>query len=288
MNEEFREIGLYANTDKPESVKLARECAVDLQKRGIRTSFLSRQADEYFVEGCELLPKDEFFSRPDCIIVLGGDGTLLAVARLASQTGIPLFGINTGKLGFLTEGEGRDFHQLLDSLVSGETWVDPRMMLECTAVLSDGRTESFQALNDVVVRNGCMRMMEFNVRADGQGLAQFRADGLIVPTPTGSTAYSLAAGGPIIHPAADVITITPVAPQHLHDRPFVLPASTLISMTFQKKEHSVIVSMDGQRQIYVNGEDEILIRKSDRTANLIRLKNSSVYDRIRKKLFYEE
>ena len=106
MNEEFREIGLYANTDKPESVKLARECAVDLQKRGIRTSFLSRQADEYFVEGCELLPKDEFFLRPDCIIVLGGDGTLLAVARLASQPGIPLFGITTAQLGCLPARAG--------------------------------------------------------------------------------------------------------------------------------------------------------------------------------------
>ncbi|MGI6109135.1 MAG: NAD(+)/NADH kinase [Eubacteriaceae bacterium] len=284
----FREIGLYANTDKPESIALAVECAKELQKMGIKTPFLSRQADEYFVQGSELLPKDEFFSRPDCIIVLGGDGTLLSVARLASSTGMPLFGINTGKLGFLTEGEGREFKKLLDELVSGETWVDPRMMLECTAELYDGRVENFTALNDVVVKNGCMRMMEFNVCADGQKLALFRADGLIVSTPTGSTAYSLAAGGPIIHPRADVLTVTPIAPQHLHDRPFVLPGDTVLTMSFQKKEHSIIVSMDGQREIYVNGQDEIIIRRSDRTANLIRLKNSNVYERIRKKLFYEE
>ncbi len=282
-------IGIYCNVDKPESIKLARAIAERLIKRGITPYMLSRQADDYLVSGTKLVPKDVFYTVPSCIIVLGGDGTLLGVARNAAVTGIPLFGINTGKLGYLTEGEGAEYDDLLTALIEGKTYIDSRLMLSCTILKEHGgKEESFLALNDVVVRNCGMRMMEFKAETDEEKIAEFRADGLILSTPTGSTAYSLAAGGPIVHPQADVIILTPLAPQHLHDRPFVFPSFTSILLKFDKKERSILVSMDGQQDVYINGYDRILIGEAPYRCNLIRLAHSNIYERIRKKLFYED
>lgn len=284
--ENIRRIGIYANLQKPESIKLARECAEQLMEMGITVYMLEGHSEVYAVKGVKIVPVSVFYHTVDLVIVLGGDGTLLNIARQAAIEETPLFGINTGKLGFLTEGEGRDFKDLLHELVYGKTLVLPRMMIECTPIGPDGG-KTYLALNDIVVRNAGLRMMEFNVKANGEVLGEYRADGLIVSTPTGSTAYSLAAGGPIVHPGADVLTLTAIAPQRLHDRPFVLPGSAVLEISFESREHSIVVSMDGQEDVELDGHDILRIRKAPYVTHLVRLHSASVFERIRKKLFLE-
>lgn len=284
--ENIKRIGIYANLQKPESIKLARECARQLMEMGIAVYMLEGHSQAYAIEGVRIVPADAFYRDVDLVIVLGGDGTLLNISRQAAREETPLFGINTGKLGFLTEGEGRDFKDLLHELVYGKTLVLPRMMIECTTIGPDGG-KTYLALNDVVVRNAGLRMMEFHVKANGEVLGEYRADGLIVSTPTGSTAYSLSAGGPIVHPGADVLTLTAIAPQRLHDRPFVLPGSTVLEIYFESREHSIVVSMDGQEDVELDGHDILRIKKAPYVTRLVRLHSASVFERIRKKLFLE-
>ncbi len=283
----LKTVGIYANPDKPDSVRLVRLCAQFLQEKGVTPVLLFRQLDSPELSSLTALPKDSFFRNSDAIVVLGGDGTLLSVARLGAEYEAPLFGINAGKLGFLTEGENHDYKELLTDLIEGKTRIDDRVMLSCHAVIGKHREEHALALNDIVIKNTAMRLMMMRIHAGEHILGNYRADGVIVATPTGSTAYSLAAGGPIVHPDADILIVNPLCPQQLYDRPFILPSSVSLTIDFEHSERSIIVTMDGQKSFYLNGSDSLVIERSPYTAKLLRLTNSSYYERIRKKLFNE-
>ncbi len=286
----IRKIGLYLNTDKHKSITLAPKCLAYLQEKGVTTAILDEQSD--YVKS---LPGEtarynyeEFFSIPEAILVLGGDGTLLTVARHACFHSIAIIGINLGKLGFLTEGEATNWKDILSALCDGTYHYDRRSMLNCRHKGSAGIEHHHIALNDIFIRNSDLRMMRVKIGIDGEELDNMRADGIIVATPTGSTAYSLSAGGPVVAPNADVQIVNPVCPHRLHDKAYIVPASSKLQLTFPEKDkHNAMLSVDGQKYIPIQKSDTIYIEKSKFKTTFIRLKESFFYEKLRKKMITE-
>lgn len=284
----MNEIGIFLNCDKRDSVEMARKCIEFFKTKSVKSLMLRSQMQEmggcFEAEGCL---KDVFFSRPDCIVTLGGDGTLLGAARHASAYEVPICGINLGKLGFLTEGDTRDYEDILTQLCQGDYVLDQRMMLECRITKADGSVETQVALNDVLIKNSGFRMMVLKTYVDGEELDTLRADGLIIASPTGSTAYSLAAGGPVVVPETDVILVNPICPHRLHDRAYIVASRSVIDLRLAEGSHNNAVSIDGQITIPVSPRDQIQVRKAPHYTNLVRFKNMHFFDRLRKKLLSE-
>lgn len=281
----MKQIGLYINNEKEISIELAKKAIPYIIENQFEPVLLARQLDEKIFPLIKRLPNEEFFKNVSSIIVFGGDGTLLSVARRAAPYQTPLFGINAGKLGFLTEGEGHSYENLIGKLLDNEVVSDDRLMLNCKVLLSEGREKEYLALNDIVIRNTAMRLMHIKVYAGEHLLENFRADGLIIATPTGSTAYSLAASGPIVHPSSNVLIVNPICPQNLNNRPFIIPDNLPLTISFDRNEHDIIASMDGQDNLYLQGTDKLEISVSPFKTRLLRLIDSSYFERIRSKLY---
>ncbi|GHV16258.1 hypothetical protein FACS189425_00200 [Clostridia bacterium] len=216
----------------------------------------------------------------EMIIVLGGDGTILSCARKYASTGIPILGLNLGRLGFLAELEREDL-DVLKLVVEGNYDVSKRMMLD---VSHNG--QKFTALNDIVVSRGSFsRIMNINIFLDDKFANSYTADGLIISTPTGSTAYSLSAGGPIVEPSMELMIITPICPHDLTSRSIIVPPERSISITIENpEEHEATLTIDGQQMQKICNDTNILINKSAISANLIRSPKHSFYDTLRRKL----
>ncbi|NMA15338.1 MAG: NAD(+)/NADH kinase [Clostridia bacterium] len=239
------------------------------------------------------LSKEDFiFSRDgnttekvDMILVLGGDGTLLNTARAAAPYQIPLLGINMGHLGFLTEVELNDMFSSLEKLVAGEFWMEERMMLQCSLVREGSSIVEFLALNDVVLTKGPFsRMILYDIFVDHQFVDNYPADGLIISSPTGSTAYSLSAGGPIVSPDMELMIVTPICPHTLYSRPIVICPNKEVRVVLKSELAEVMLTIDGQHGYRLQREDEIFVQESPLKTRLIRLKSKSFYDILREKL----
>lgn len=219
------------------------------------------------------------------IIVLGGDGTLLSVARLIGERGTPILGVNLGSLGFLTEVTLDEMYPLLDEILTGEMIIDERGMLE-TSIQREGKEVArYTVLNDVVINKGALaRMIMMETRVDGRYLNTYRADGLIISTPTGSTAYSLSAGGPIVYPTVRAIIISPICPHTLTNRPIVLPEDVTIEVTLLTENEDVLVTLDGQEGHPLQYMDTIIVRKAKGTTRLILSPKKDYYQILRQKL----
>ena len=281
-------VGIYMNSDKKESVEFAKACIQFLQEKGKQVGLLGIQAHEAQISNVVNYLKDDFYALQDCIIVLGGDGTLLGVARQAAQTGIPLCGINLGKLGFLTEGDKENYKFVLDALCQNDIEIETRMMINCEIQFKYKPWESFHGMNDVVVKNTKIRNMVIKSVVDGHEMDTFRGDGLIISTPTGTTAYSLAAGGPIVAPSMELMIVNPICPHRLHDRAYVVDAESKLELNFQATTKDIMLSIDGQIGVPIGAEDKIVLTKSEHVANLVRINNIDFYERIRRKLTYHE
>jgi len=227
--------------------------------------------------------------KPSLVIVLGGDGTLLAVARVFAATGTPILGVNLGFLGFLTEIRLADLYTTLESWCSDCHTLDPRAMLHA-AMWREGREiGSYRALNEIVVSKGDIaRMGEFAVELNGRLVARFRADGVIVSTPTGSTAYTLAANGPILTPDVDALVVTPICPHLLTLRPIVVPGEASLSVRVEGVPNQCLLTVDGQQAVGMQLGDEVRCRRSSHTVNLVRLKESGFFEALRSKLSWGE
>jgi NAD+ kinase len=227
------------------------------------------------------LSRPEVPAASDIVVVLGGDGTLLSIAHYAAQAGVPVMGVNLGRLGFLTEIPVSEATLTLDSFLAGDTSViSPRWLLEA-------RTANFAStcLNDVVVTKGAMaRMIELTIGIDGKEVATLKADGLIVSTPTGSTAYSLSAGGPILHPQVPAIIVTPICPHTLSFRPLAVPSTSIVSVRLLTGEEEVYLTLDGQRGGVLVRNDVIDIRKSPVELQLVTSPRRNYYDLVKEKL----
>lgn len=221
----------------------------------------------------------------DCILVLGGDGTLIRAAREWHSLGIPFLGINMGTLGYLTEAEVANVEESLHVLMHDNTYVEERMML--TGVLNDELTD--MALNDIVVtRFGAPHLIHFNIYVNGELLNTYHSDGVIVSTPTGSTAYNLSAGGPIVEPTASMIVVTPICSHALNTSSIVLSADDEIAIEITEGRHGRIeqagISFDGEHNIEVQAGDRIVIRKANAKTKLLKLSKDSFLEILRRKM----
>ena len=227
--------------------------------------------------------------KPDFVIVLGGDGTLLAAAREVAQATIPILAVNLGSLGFLTEVALSELFPTLESIKQDCCSTDVRSMLHCELMRAGKSIGSYEALNDVVASKSTIaRMADFDVSVDQKFVSNYKADGVIVSTPTGSTAYSLAAGGPIVVPGVDAILITPVSPHALTNRPLVVPGNSEIEMVVKNTQEGAFLTVDGQTGVEIQGGDRIVCSKSKHQVRLFRMHQRTFFDVLRAKLKWGE
>ncbi len=254
-----------------------------------KTLKITQQIKEYIeVRGgiCHLAtPEESLPSGIDCIVVLGGDGTLIRAARELRGKNIPLLGINMGTLGYLTEAEVGNLEDCLEQLMNGETHIEARMMLKGVV---NGQVEDV-ALNDIVLsRSGNLRIIHFSLYVNGELLNTYHADGMIVSTPTGTTAYNLSAGGPIVEPTAKMIVVTPICPHALNTSSIVLSADDEIVLEMGEGRdggiETAIVSFDGEQSIEISTGDRVVIQKAEDTTNLLKLSKVSFLEILRKKM----
>jgi len=227
--------------------------------------------------------------KPELVIVLGGDGTLLSVARIFAATGTPILGVNLGFLGFLTEIRLADLFSTLEGWCSSCYDLDARVMLHAELWRACQLCSSYEALNEVVVSKADIaRMGDFAVELEGKLVARFRADGVIVSTPTGSTAYTLAANGPILTPNVDAMVVTPICPHLLTLRPIVVRGDASLAVRVEGVASQALLTVDGQRAIDLRVGDEVRCRKSAHTVNLVRVSESGFFEALRSKLSWGE
>ena len=232
-----------------------------------------------------LLGERELYQLSDLILVLGGDGTILHTSRRAAEFQKPLLGINLGRLGFLAEAEMSNLPYILDALSTGSYEIDRRMMLEARLIREDRITSRYLALNDVIVSKGSIgRMIHLNLSIDGEFVNYYAADGVLVSSPTGSTAYSLSAGGPIIYPGMECLLVTPVCPHTLTSRPIVTRASSVIEIKGMDKNRDIQLTLDGQQIVVLQEGDRITIGKASQDTQLIRISGYSFFNLLRSKL----
>jgi len=232
--------------------------------------------------------KAELPAQADLIVVLGGDGTLLSMARAVGDLGVPLLGVNLGELGFLTATTLDEMFPALEAWLAGRMAIDERMMLSAR-VLRDGQAiGEYAALNDVVITKSAMsRIVNLSVSVEGQYATAYRADGLIISTPTGSTAYSLSAGGPILFPAMDAIVLTPICSHTLTNRPIVLPAGQRVEVTLLT-DQEVMVTVDGQVGLNLREGDTVEVRQATARIRLVRFPQQGFFSVLRTKLKWGE
>jgi NAD+ kinase len=281
---DLKTVGVFVGPQKPEAIAVVRDLQNWCERRGIEMCKVGESLREM---NCRALAveKGELAEDLDLLIVLGGDGTILGAARLVGTRRIPVLGVNFGWLGYLTEFTLDELFPALESLRKGECWVDRRMMLDVIHE-RDGRAIALhRALNDAVVNKGApVRMIELDCYIDGMFVSTFRADGMIVATPTGSTAYSLSAGGPIVHPSMYAILLTPICPHMLSNRPVVVPGESLIEIAFNRAGEDLMLTVDGQIAINLLPDDRVTIVQSESTFDLVRPINRNYFEVLKTKL----
>lgn len=250
---------------------------------------LDQETREALGSGPEGVSRETLGAKIDLAIVLGGDGTLLSAARALAGHDVPILPVNLGGLGFLTSVTLEELYPLLEQILSGNYGTSVRMMLDAE-IRSDGSAAAQQsALNDVVINKGALaRMLDFDVYVNQDHVGRYRADGLIVATPTGSTAYSLAADGPIVDPELDAFVITPICPHMLTNRPIVIPGEARIDLDFGAAEEPVYVTLDGQIGFRLKANDHVSVTKSAKRVTLVRPPNKSYFEILRSKLRWGE
>jgi len=286
-------IGIAVKPKLVEARETLVELAAWLRQRSVEAVWTTEAAK--LVDGVERNVADGagLAAQVDLVLVLGGDGTLLSMAKAIAESGrdVPILAVNFGSLGFLTEITRPEIFQALEAVINDRATHDLRMMLRTTAARNGAATFSHMALNDIVfTRTALSRMIELSVSVGDQFVTTVKADGLIVATPTGSTAYNLAAGGPIVHPSMDALVLTPIAPHMLTNRPIVIPTEREVRVrtTSANAGDEVYVTVDGQTGFGLQEGDEIAIAKSERPLRLIRSTTRSYFEVLRQKLKWNE
>ncbi|HSB05384.1 MAG TPA: NAD(+)/NADH kinase, partial [Thermodesulfobacteriota bacterium] len=228
-------------------------------------------------------------SQVELVIVLGGDGTLLSVARMVWSHGIPILGVNFGGLGFLTEVSLEEIYPVLERVLKGDFKTKPRDVLKASVVRKGEKLAEFTVLNDVVINKGALaRIIELEITIDGEYLSTFRSDGLIISTPTGSTAYNLSAGGPIVYPSLHNLIITPICSHTLTNRPIVIPDDVKVHAILKSREEEVTLTLDGQKGFPLEFEDVVEVQKAEGQILLIQSPYRHYFELLREKLKWGE
>jgi NAD+ kinase len=276
----FRRVGVVAKAASEEAMRTAAELGEWLARRGLEV-----QLEEASVRnGADGGRPNLAGADVDLVVVLGGDGTLLSVAR-ALERPTPILGVNMGSLGFLTEINRSELYPTLVRVLAGDYALEERSLLRAELRREGGETLSFRVLNDAVIaKTALARIIELTLAVDGNLVGHFRADGLIISTPTGSTAYNLSAGGPILFPQLPVAVITPICPHTLSLRPLVLLDTSLIEVTLQTEREEVYLTLDGQQGARLGFRDRVAIRRSDTPVHLVKAAGRTFYESLRGKL----
>jgi NAD+ kinase len=230
--------------------------------------------------------ENEFiYKNSDFILVLGGDGTMLGAARNVSKYGTPILGINMGRLGFMTDVEINDTFEALEKVIAGKYEIEERMMLEANIINKSGDKKNFLCLNEICIAKGIMsKMLSLQININDGYFDSYHADGILIATPTGSTAYSLSAGGPIVNPMVNVLLITPICPHSLSARAIIVSENEVIGINIAEFHQDSYLTVDGQENYKINENDSIIIKKAKCATKLIKVSNRSFYDVLRTKL----
>lgn len=260
-----------------------------LQAHGAKVTCDSETSDCLRALDVQARKREELPACTDLLIVLGGDGTLLSAARLAAERRVPILPVNLGGLGFLTTVSQDETYSILEEIFAGRHRVSERVMLEAEVVRAGAVIRRQIALNDAVLNKAALaRIMDLELRVDGEYVTTYKADGLILSTPTGSTAYSLAADGPIVYPTVEAFIVTPICPHTLTNRPLVIPDSALIEVDFKAEDDAVFLTLDGQVGIELLRGDHVRVRKAAQKLLLVRPAKKTYYQILRSKLKWGE
>jgi NAD+ kinase len=284
-----RAIGISAKSSSPEAVDYAAGVARDLLRRGYGVWIDESAVDGISPdEGFNIAPKNELGEQTQLLITFGGDGTLLSLARHA-PAGVPIIGVNMGTLGFITEVRVEEFPQVLEQVLAGSLIAEARVAFDVFVTQNGERRGHYRVLNDAVINKSALaRIIEMRVQVGGQFFSSFRADGLIVATPTGSTAYNLSAGGPIIYPTMGAVVITPICPHMLSNRPIVLPDELPIEIEIVTEKQEVFLTLDGQEGLPLTEFDRVTVSKSSNPVLLVSSPDKNYFDVLRAKLKWGE
>ena len=283
----MRTIGVVVKRDRAQAVELARELITWLTHQGLTA--LAEADTVVPMTGGNIANKADMIARADLIVVLGGDGTLLSVARLMQERAVPILGVNLGGLGFLTAVTTDELMPMMERILKGQFRVDQRMTLAVALRRDTAVFAERQVLNEAVITKGALaRIIDLDTTVNGQELCVYKADGLIVTTPTGSTAYSLSAGGPIVHPSVGVMVLSPICPHTLTNRPMVLPDSAVVRIGVRSPDEDVVLTLDGQEGMKLHSGDAVEIRRGKSTVPLVQSETRSYFDVLRSKLRWGE
>ena len=274
-------IGKYNASEMRDSILAM--CAF-LASEKITVSLEASTADHCNISGFATLGMDEIGDSVDLAIVLGGDGTMLSVARKLADSHIPLIGVNQGRVGFLTDINSANMLDEMRKILAGDYSIEERILLNATVYRNGKQISTGRAMNDVVINKaGMSRLIELEVNIDGQFVHRQRSDGLILTTPTGTTAYALSAGGPILHPTLDAITLVPICPHTLSNRPIAIRSNSIVEITLVHCEDAG-VHLDGQLQLTLEAGDKLVVQRDEKTVSLLHPLGHSHYDMLRQKL----
>jgi NAD+ kinase len=281
--QEIKTVGVVVKPNHREAWRTACELSEWLDRRGI--NLIGKPHAETEICDIETAEPEEFKADVDLIVVLGGDGTMISTARLTGERETLVLGINYGSLGYLTEFRIEEMFPALEQILAGNYDVDRRVMLEVEHRRGGEVLDGGRVLNDVVINKAALaRIIEIDVQLNNFFVNSFRADGLIVSTPTGSTAYNLSAGGPIIYPSMNAVVLTPICPFTLTNRPIVIPDTAEINLCLKNESDGVVLTLDGQIGYAMQTRDCVVIRKSRTTLNLVQPPNRNYFDVLRNKL----
>ena len=283
----MRKIGIIAKTHRTSPTKVVVHLIEWLKEKKIEVFFDEETAGAIGLESKH--SKLDVIHIVDLLIVLGGDGTLLSVARLVAGKSVPVMGVNMGNLGFLTEITRDEIYRVLKKVLENDFEIEERFLLDIRVIREDEKIAHHKVLNDVVVNKGALaRIVELEVKVNQQFVTSYRSDGLIISTPTGSTAYSLAAGGPIVYPTLHALILAPICPFNLTNRPIIIPDDVSIEVQLATDHEDVHITLDGQVGFGMKYKDVIKIKRSEDSIKLIKAPNKNHYEVLRKKLKWGE
>ena len=284
LAETIKRVGLIANPEKVNCREAVQKAAVLIADAGRAVLSDKPTADLASLKSSGGQDADRLTYQVDLLLVFGGDGTMLRVARDVAGSNTPILGINVGGLGFLTAVSSQQLAEALDQIWKGEFAVESRSLIEATGQ-TQGKVINQIALNDFVISRGTVpRLIELEVSVDDAMLTRYRGDGLIISSPTGSTAYSLAAGGAIVCPNAEVFTLTPICPHTLSNRSVIVSLDSVVEAKVLSPRVETVLSADGQVQVQLAGGDKVIVQRSRRTVKLARLIGGSFFETLRQKL----
>lgn len=288
MQKEFNTIGIIGKFMQKSALPLMQNDLADLANhlhaKNIEVLFEADTAKHADIPGFKTIALEEMGSKVDLAIVMGGDGTMLSVARALKDSPIPLVGINRGRFGFLTDLRAEEMLQGIDAILAGQYQTESRMMLSASVSRGGEVIHQNHAFNDVVLKSG-LRLIELEVIIDGKFVHKQRSDGLILSTPTGTTAYSLSAGGPILHPSLEAIALVPICPHTLSNRPFAVKNDAKIEITLKQVDDAQI-SFDGQFQLALALGDCVKVERAQEAVTLLHPSEYCYYDMLRNKLHW--